>query len=62
VLDPLPADPLAGKTYWYHGEGDSFILYASLEADTADPCAEIPPHLARERNVICVSGRVNPPR
>ena len=62
VLDPLPADPLAGKTYWYHGEGDSFILYASLEADTANACAEIPPHLARERNVICVSGRVNPPR
>ena len=59
VLDPLPADPLAGKTYWYHGEGDSFILYASLEAETGDGCYEIPPHIARERNVICLPGRVS---
>ena len=59
VLDPLPADPLAGKTYWYHGEGDSFILYASLEEDTGDGCDAIPPHLAREPNVICLNSRVS---
>jgi hypothetical protein len=59
VLDPLPKDPLPDRTYWYSGEGQSFVLYASLEEDLGEPCSEVPAHLAREENVFCVKGRVS---
>jgi len=59
IVDPVPQDPLgdpAANGYYYASDGETYVLYATREADALAECDEHPDHLGKIDSLYCVRG------